>query len=271
MSSLRGRIEYESFDFDVAKKNQFLYEFTPEDVKHLSRLNYVDLEDVNTSNRTKKEKEYRKSKFFKNLDVDISVSGGAAFRTASVSSSVPSDLRNHISDLNSGYFLELNFSLFFDEMHGLGFHANTFRSSASNFFTQNPPGGNEFTGNVNSNQEINFYGLSYQNRYLLSNQKHQLTSGIGAGYVSYDTTDAYSNENQSFELLKSTNTFGVYASVSYSYQFSKNWFLGAQISFITGRLGDVKVADEFSGRTFDIPDPDSLNRVNLGLLLNYNF
>ena len=195
------------------------------------------------------------------------ISGGWSYRTASISSSVPSDFKNYMQKLRSGFHYDLGVSYFFSEMLGAGIRYNEFLSSnkIENVYATYPDGSTEY-GYMNDDIRIKFIGPSFCLRLFNSTKKNYFFSEIALGYMDYRDKGFLVNT----PLLIKGSTSGSCMSIGYDIGISKNLALGFQLSALTGVLNRLTTTDGTFTQTTKLDEYENLARIDLSIGLRFN-
>lgn len=116
----------------------------------------------------------------------IAVNGGFSYMTGKVSDKVPSDFRDYIKELKSGYHNGGEASFFFSESLGFGARYNVFKSSFSldQIYVEDVDG-NITYGKMSDAIKISFIGPSFSVRALNYNKKNAFIFSMSIGYMDY--------------------------------------------------------------------------------------
>lgn len=197
----------------------------------------------------------------------IALNGGYSYQTAKVAESVPSDFKNYISELKSGYHFGGDLTYYFTEPLGFGFKYYLFKSSNSldNIYLEDTDG-NRTYGKMSDDLTISFIGPTFSTRLLSYDKKNAFLMNLSLGYM------GYSNDKVIIDEYKMTgSTMGLSFDIVYDIGLSENLSLGFQISFLSGTLFEYDWNDGSTTETIDLEEGEyeSLNRVDFSVGLRF--
>jgi hypothetical protein len=201
---------------------------------------------------------------------------GYAYRTGTISGSVPSDLRNYLEGLLGGLGAGANFTYFTSDKYGVGLRYSRFHSSNSlSDYTTTYPVQSQFgtslvtlTGYLADKISIDYYSAVFEERFVQRNHKGFFILGMNLGYMSY------LDEGEFIVPVKiEGGTFGLGLLVGYHYFLNSDISCGANFSYDTGALRsyDQVVGGVSHHITLDQNNYENLNFLNIGISLNYHF
>lgn len=201
------------------------------------------------------------------VDLRTSLSTGFGRRLGRLPSGLNNNERNYLNDLKSGFSIDAGLAIFFDEQNGIGLKINNFSTSAQANNLNFQFGNTSFSGPVDSQERMTFYGLTYNNRLLSSKNKNQLHTSIGIGFFEY--VDNTSVGSRSFEIYHST--LGISSDISYDVMLSDRLFIGFQFSLFLGSASEAKLTlDNGTSQTIDFgDDAESFTRIDFSIGLRY--
>lgn len=192
----------------------------------------------------------------------IAIQGGFSQLLAKTSDAVPTEFRNHVSELKSGYHYGGDVTYFVRPSWGLGLKFNQFRSSNSIMFYDEMmiPQGIDETKLVNT-----FIGPSFATKYDSPSQKHMFLFNVAIGYMGYQ-----SNTGMRFKTTGAT--VGSALDAGYDYRITKTIAIGAQVSFVGGVLSKVthKRGNQSVIETFPDNQKESMSRLDFSLGARFN-
>lgn len=180
----------------------------------------------------------------------IALSGGWGYRIASVAPSIPSEFKQYINDLKSGYQLGLDCSYFLSEPLAIGFKYN-FCKSANEMNT------------MSDDITIRFMGPSVTTRLLNSSKQNGIIVSLALGYLHYYDKAILANNH--FDLKG--GTVGMCWDLGYDIAFSNNWVFGFQFSYYVGTLNQYTKSDGFKSETVNLKgeNRENLSRIDLSI------
>ncbi|SOD19862.1 outer membrane beta-barrel protein [Pedobacter xixiisoli] len=194
----------------------------------------------------------------------IGVQGGFSRLLAKTSDAVPTEFRDHVSALKSGYHYGADVSYFIKPTWGLGVKFNQFRSSNSIMVYDEMmiPQGEAKTTLVNS-----FIGPSFATKYDSPNSKHVFLFNVAIGYM------AYLSDTDAMRVKTTGGTVGSAIDAGYDYRIIKHFALGAQVSLVGGVLSKLTYERGNMSVTETLPDgqKESMTRLDFSLGARFNF
>jgi hypothetical protein len=183
---------------------------------------------------------------------------GLSYRTAKTNDNVPSQYKDYVEGLKSGYQYGIDFSYYFNEFIGIGFRASQFKSGKET--TEN--------GNVSDEVSISFIGPAFCTRLLNRTQKNALYIAIAMGYAGFRDEGVYYTP-----MLIKGSTFGLGMDLGYDIGLSRNWAIGFQLSALAGVITEVDVTQNGSTQNVSLEKEnyESLARIDFSLGLRYRF
>ncbi len=198
----------------------------------------------------------------------IAINGGYSYQTAKVAESVPSDFKDYISELKSGYHFGGELTYYFTEPLGFGLKYYLFKSSNSldNIYLEDTDG-NRTYGKMSDDLTISFIGPSFSTRLLSHDKKNAFLMNLSLGYM------GYSNDKVIIDKYKMTgSTMGLSFDIGYDIGLSENLSLGFQISYLTGTLFEYDWNDGIKTETIKLEkgEYESLNRIDFSVGLRFS-
>jgi hypothetical protein len=198
----------------------------------------------------------------------IAINGGYSYQTAKVAESVPSDFKDYIRELKSGYHFGGDLTYYFTEPLGFGFKYYLFKSSNSldNIYLEDADG-NRTYGKMSDDLTISFIGPTFSTRLLSHDKKNAFLMNLSLGYM------GYSNDKVIIDKYKMTgSTMGLSFDIGYDIGLSENLSLGFQISFLTGTLFEYEWNDGTKTETIKLEkgEYESLNRIDFSVGLRFS-
>ncbi|MGQ1891793.1 hypothetical protein ACT29H_15235 [Thermophagus sp. OGC60D27] len=198
----------------------------------------------------------------------IAINGGYSYQTAKVGESVPSDFKDYVRDLKSGYHFGGDLTYYFTEILGFGFKYHLFKSSNSldNIYLEDTEG-NRTYGKMRDDLTISFIGPTFSTRLLSYDKRNAFHMKLSLGYM------GYSNDKVIIDKYKMTGgTMGSSFDVGYDIGLSENLSLGFQISLLTGTLIEYDWDDGIKKETIELEkgEYESLTRIDFSVGLRFN-
>jgi hypothetical protein len=198
----------------------------------------------------------------------FAVNGGYSYQTAKVSEIVPSDFKDYVKGLKSGYHFGGDLTYYFTEPLGFGIKYYQFKSSNSlaNIYLEDSDG-NRTYGKMSDDLTISFIGPTFSTRLLNHNKNNALLMNLSLGYM------GYLNDKVIIDKYKMTgNTMGLSVDVGYDIGLSEYLSLGFQISFLTGTLFQYEWNNGTMTGTVKLEkgEYESLNRIDFSVGLRFN-
>lgn len=195
----------------------------------------------------------------------FSINGGFGYQTAKVGEGVPSDFRDYIKKLKSGFVFGADITYYFSEIIGVGVKYSQFNSSNSmdNIYVEDSQGVRRY-GRMSDQLSISFIGPTFSSRFLNGSKNRAFTLGMGLGYMGYND-DKVMVDN--FKMTGST--LGTSYDIGYEFSISEKTNLGIQLSLISGNLFRYKWDDGTTVETIKLESDEyeGLSRVDLKLVL----
>jgi hypothetical protein len=198
----------------------------------------------------------------------VAVNVGYSYQTAKVAESVPSDFKDYINELKSGYHLGVDATYFFSETLGFGLKYSRFLTSNSinNIYVTDEEGFTR-TGKMSDDLTISFFGPTFSSRLLNHDKTNAFLMSVAIGYLSY------SNDKVIIDNFKMTsNTMGLSIDMGYDIGLSENLSLGVQISYLMATLTQFELDDGHTKQTIELEEGEyeGLNRIDLSVGLRFN-
>jgi len=198
----------------------------------------------------------------------IAINGGYSYQTAKVAESVPSDFKDYINELKSGYHFGGDLTYYFTEPLGFGFKYYLFKSSNSidNIYLEDTDGNRTYV-KMSDDLTISFIGPTFSTRLLSHDKKNAFLMNLSLGYM------GYSNYKVIIDKYKMTGrTMGLSFDIGYDIGLSENLSLGFQISFLSGTLFEYDWNDGSTTETIDLEEGEyeSLNRIDFSVGLRFS-
>mgnify|MGYP001049602581 CR=1 FL=1 len=182
----------------------------------------------------------------------IAVSGGYAYRLGKKPSG-----DQYYKDISHGPVFTSDLTWFWNQKNGAGIHYSYFTTSG----TSNNLG-------VNSNINIQFIGPVYRVQSISANEKWQVTSGIGLGYMSY-TDKGWINFGMPGSSTIKGASLGSLIEAGVDYKIVKGLSAGINLNLHAGYLS--RINHNGSSIKLDSKNRESLSRIEGAGGLRYSF
>ena len=198
----------------------------------------------------------------------VAINGGYSYQTAKIHESVPSDFKDYVKELKSGYHFGGDLTYYFTEPLGIGIKYYQFRTknSLDNIYLEYDDG-NRTYGKMSDDLIISFIGPTFSTRLLSHNKSNAFILNLSVGYM------GYSNKRVLITDYKTSgSTVGVAIDFGYDIGLSENLSLGIQISSIAGGLSEYDQNDGTTTKKIKLEkgDYESLNRIDFSIGLRYS-
>ena len=197
----------------------------------------------------------------------IAINGGYSYQTARVAENVPSDFKDYVKELKSGYHFGCDLIYYFSEPLGFGFKYYLFKSSNSldNIYIGDTDG-NRTQGKLSDDLTISFIGPTFSTRLLNHDKSNAFLLNLSLGYM------GYSNNKVIIDKYKITgSTVGLSFDIGYDIGLSENLSLGFQVSYLSGTLFKYELSDGITTQTINLEEREyeSLNRIDFSIGLRF--
>ncbi|MCL2041832.1 MAG: hypothetical protein FWG84_07330 [Bacteroidales bacterium] len=198
----------------------------------------------------------------------IAAAGGYSYRTASLPSGIPSDVRDYYRKSKNGFNYGVEFNYFFNQFLGMGINYY-----ASRF---NPAGDSPmwYPDKVSERVRIQQIIPTFNMRVFDRQKQGAFLASIGLGYVDYkDKALATDLNNLHFATMKGWS-IGMLWSVGYDLPISQTLAIYFQASLTGGVVTKFTLIDEITGdtETFsvdDVNDGEGIGKINLSIGLRF--
>lgn len=197
----------------------------------------------------------------------IAVNGGYSYHTAKVGNSVPSDFKDYIKKLKSGYIVSGDLTYYISEPLGLGvkYALSKYTNSLNNIYLEDM-NGNRTYGKMQDEISISFIGPSVSSRFLNHDKSNAFIMSLSLGYM------GYTNNKVVIDKYKITgSTMGMALDLGYDIGLNENLSLGFQISLLSGNLFEYDMDDGLTKQTIELEkgEYESLNRIDISVGLRF--
>lgn len=178
-----------------------------------------------------------------------------AYRLGKLADGVSGPEKEYLKKLKSGISYDLSIYYKVHQNIAVGLKYNLYKSSAD-------LGGGAYSDDIT----ISYYAPSVLFDFQFPEAKSELTLETSLGYMQYQ--DKYYDGSH---YKASRGTLGATTSFSYRYQAFKNFAVGPQIALLSGSLNKIDVESAGYKETIKLDDPESLLRIDLGIVAAYRF
>ncbi len=197
----------------------------------------------------------------------IAVNGGYSYNPAKIGSNVPSDFKDYVKDLRSGYHFGGDVTYFFAEQLGFGFKYYLFKATNSldNIYVDDMDGNRSY-GKMSDDITVSLIGPSFSVRFLNHDKSNAFLMSMSMGYM------GYTNNKVVVDRYKMTgSSFGTSLDLGYDIGLSESTSLGFQLSLISGYLRKYYLDDGRTKKTVELEkgEYESLYRIDLSVGLRF--
>lgn len=197
----------------------------------------------------------------------LAVNGGLGYRLGKISSDVPSEFKQYVKDLKSGYSYGVDMSYYFNEKFGAGFKYSVFSSNneMDDIYVKYSNGTIK-SGKMSDDISLSFIGPCFMTRYYRNDSQNYLLMNIGLGYLGYT--------NKAVLITDYTikgNTVGLCAELGYDLALSENIAIGFLFSYVAGVMTEYELSDGITSNNIELDKEnyESLNHLNLSVGLRF--
>ncbi|WP_461788904.1 hypothetical protein [Pedobacter sp.] len=191
----------------------------------------------------------------------FALNGGFSRLLAKTSTSLSPQNKAYVDQLKSGVNFGVDAGYFVAKDWGLGLKFNQFRSSHTGLLYD----ANNFAVSASTDLVNTFFGPSFSTKYDSQNNKHMLMLSAAIGYMHYWSHNGF---------IKTTGgTVGSALDFGYDYRVTKNFALGAQLSFVGGALSKLTQTNGSMSVTSELEDnkKESMARLDISIGARFNF
>lgn len=194
---------------------------------------------------------------------------GAGRRTNKLSQDLNNYEREHVKRLLTGWMYGIDGIGFMESGFGLGFRYQTLYSTSSDYAALILDNENIEEGVLNDKVYISFLGPVFAGRADSKNGKHMFISSFGLGAIFYE-------DKKTFNAISEKVTgrsLGYTCDLCYSYKMTDHLSLGADLSFTTGTLSEVKYTsgNDTKSIKLDKENREGLSHLGFSVELRYTF
>lgn len=193
----------------------------------------------------------------------IRVFAGYGRRLNKVDPSLSLYEKEHVKRLMNGVLLGGEYVYFFNLVKGsgVGFRYQILHGSSSDPATVTFTDGSKTEGVLTEKVNISFLGPLYSGRLVSKNGKHLFQDSFGLGLILYKDNATISD----MKTIITGRNLGWTCNLSYSYMFTDNLWLGADISYTSGMLKRWTVTYGDRTETTDLDKSHYEGLVHLGI------
>jgi len=180
---------------------------------------------------------------------------GYSYRVAKVSDQLPSQYRDYIKKLKSGYVIGGDIHYFTSEILGFGLKYN-FNKAKNNLDTD-----------LKDDITLHYIGASLLNRLILTNPKNSILFGVNLGYQSYRDKSVILSEN----LDITGKNLGAGLELGFDHKISPACALNLGVAVQVATLNKITVDDGFMKETIELEKEnlESLTRIEFTIGLKF--
>lgn len=190
----------------------------------------------------------------------IMPSVGYAWRTASMPKGISNEERNYIKGLKTG--VNFDIAAYYNVNNvGIGFRYSNYSASSSATLRLQDPSGSIVSAQINTKDNITFFGPSLMYSNYNEDTKHKLFMDFGLGAISYKTVTG--------SMTAKGTSLGLEADFGYQYAITNNILIGPKLGFTAGTLSSMT----FNGTKveFEKDQKEGLHRVSLSAAASFRF
>ena len=184
-----------------------------------------------------------------------------AWRTAKMPSGISNEEGDYIKGLKSGLNFDISAYYHLRGAAAIGLKYSNYSASSDGKISVMDESGNIYTGNVNTKDNITFFGPALMISNFSEATRHKIVLDMGLGVISYTTKTG---------TVKGTGSnLGAEINFAYQYQINDNFLIGPKFGMTAGTLNKMK----FNGQTIDFADDqkEGLHRVSLSAAATFRF
>ncbi len=197
----------------------------------------------------------------------FSINLGYSYLTSKISDDVPSDFRNYVKDLKSGFNIGGDATYYFAEQMGFGLKYSLYKTSNSidNIYLEDTNGNRRY-GKMSDNINISFIAPTFSTRFLNHDKSNALIMSLALGYINY-----YDKAVKVENLKITGDTFGMSYEIGYDIELSEKMSLGLQVSLLSSYLSKIKVDDGIETRTIKLEKEnyENISRIDFSIGLRF--
>jgi len=250
--------------------NNYIYYFTIE--KNKEKNNSIHTSDVKTyefgyftrhpeeSKIRYNSQDIREPKDYK--WIQIGINGGMGKRTKDIKNTTPYPLDDYYKKLQKGLLLSADVTYFFNRNFGAGLKYSLLASSNKlENVSYTDSLGNANTGEIKDKMRISCISLFFTAKQEFD--KNIIYADIGIGQLMYYDDNYYLNNS----FPRKGRAFGFIFDVGYDYLITKDFSIGARVSYQGGILKNLSI----DGITSNLHKDHRINLSNLSLSLGLKF
>lgn len=194
---------------------------------------------------------------------------GVGRRINKIASELDIYQKQHLKRLLTGWVFGLDGTYFMESGYGVGFRYQTMYSSSDDYAVADNGDGTFSEGILKDKMYITFLGPVFAGRADSKDGKHMFVINVGIGALMFRDLSTF----RTVEETISGNTLGFSYNFSYSYRFTRNLSFGADLSYITGSLGELTYKTGYTTRTVTLSNDkrEGLAHLTLSAGVRYTF
>lgn len=204
-----------------------------------------------------------------NPGVSIRAYTGIGRRTNKLNPNLNIFEKQHAKRLLNGWLYGIDGTYFTESGLGVGVRYQTLYSNSSDYAALILDNDNVEEGVLDDKVYITFFGPIFAARADSKNGKHLFIANIGLGALTYKDISTFNRHEEE----TTGRCLGYTCNFCYSYMMTEHLSLGADVSFTTGVLNDVKINSEGNIKAVRLEKENREGLSNLGLSveLRYTF
>lgn len=198
-------------------------------------------------------------------NIQINFMGGYSHRPAPIKPGLSASTKNYVRNLKDGYTYSFDFKWFYSENFGIGLRADQFNTSSHAAHRELD---GLYFDEFSQRLRITYVAPTYYSRMFTINKRHQFFGGIGLGLFWYLDNGLINGVS----ITGKGTSLGSNYSFLYSFFLNERLSLGAQVSYLAGRLTRIKYTNGYSTNTvsLDYNEAESLHQLSLSVGLQLN-
>jgi len=173
----------------------------------------------------------------------------------------------HAKRLLNGWIYGIDGTFFGESGLGMGIRYQTLYSNSSDYGTLVIDNDNIEEGILNDKVYITFIGPVFAARVDSKNGRHIFISNVGLGVITYKDISTFNRHSEEI----TGRSFGYTCNMCYSYMMTDHLSLGADLSFTTGVLRDIKYTSEGNTKVVKLEKENREGLSNLGLSVELRY
>lgn len=198
--------------------------------------------------------------------IRIAVQGGFSWRLDKVAEVSSDELKDYLKGLKTGSHIGFDVNYFFVENLGLGvkYNKDTYKGSLDDVTI--PINDKLILSNTSDDININFFGPALC--FLSNGESQAVSASLAYGFLGYKNKSTLNGNTIDYE----GKTGGIALDLGYEFFITHYISLGAQLSYLTGVLEEVKYTSGNFTEDINIKTDykqEGLNRINISAGLRF--